>query len=206
MSHHWVKNGNRVSTEYVDGVKEFLNELISHTQWVYHGEDEVNEEDVGHDDFVNEESVGLRSGIEDAIGHPVFNIGPTNDLTGNQQTEVENARSEKLHEALNNPLYEECKNSSTLTFVVKLMNLKEESSELPPFHPTEELPNTYIIVRKDVEPETLPYEAVASIRTTNAPVEELEDTDDEGVDHHKVKDTSRASRSDTSEYGENIME
>ncbi|KAF5805550.1 putative Transposase-associated domain-containing protein [Helianthus annuus] len=159
MGHQWVQNGNRVSTEYVDGVKEFLNvarqtlnsngltlcpcakclntrlqkidviaaHLInvgidkSYTCWVYHGEDE---EDEGPDEFVNEESAGLRAGLEDATGHPFFNIGPTNDLIGNQQPADGNNRYEKLHKALNNPLYDGCTNSSTLTFVVKLMNFK----------------------------------------------------------------------------------
>ncbi|XP_076884504.1 uncharacterized protein LOC143533696 [Bidens hawaiensis] len=162
MGHQWVKNENRLSTEYVNGVKEFLNvaqrtlnfagltlcpctnclnsrmqnigviatHLINtgidttYTQWVYHGEDEVNEEDVGPDDFGNEESPDLRAGLEDAISHPLFNIGPTNDLTGNQQSVNENKFYEKLQEAPSNPLYEGCKNSSTLAFVVKLMNLK----------------------------------------------------------------------------------
>ncbi|XP_052621679.1 uncharacterized protein LOC128127271 [Lactuca sativa] len=93
----------------------------SYTRWVHHGEDEIEEEDVPHNDFVNIESAGLRAGLEDAVGHPLFDIGPTNDLIGNKHPE--NARYEKLHEALNKPLYEGCK-SSTLTFVVKLMNLK----------------------------------------------------------------------------------
>jgi hypothetical protein len=56
---------------------------------------------------------------------------------------------------------------------------EEESSELPPFQPTEVLPDTSLIVRNDVEPETLPYEAVQAIRNANAPVDDLEDNDDE---------------------------
>lgn len=96
----------------------------SYTWWVHHGEVEVDEEEVGPNDFVNEEFSGLREGLEDAIGHHLFNIDPTNDLFENQQPVIGNARYEKLHEALSNPLYEGCKNSSTLTFVVKLMNLK----------------------------------------------------------------------------------
>jgi hypothetical protein len=162
MSHQWVKSRNRISTEYVDGVKEFLNvarqtlnsngltlcpcgnclntrlqkidvisaHLInigidkSYTKWVYHGE-EVSEEDVGIDDFVNEESAGgVRAALEDALGDQFFDIGPTNDLSGNQQPVIKNTRLEKLREALDSPLYEGCKNISTLTFVVKLMNLK----------------------------------------------------------------------------------
>ncbi|KAL7593473.1 hypothetical protein Lser_V15G33749 [Lactuca serriola] len=93
----------------------------SYTRWVHHGKDEVEEEDAPHNDFVNTESAGLRAGLEDAVGHTLFDIGPTNDLISNQK--LGNARYEKLHEALNKPLYEGCK-SSTLTFVVKLMNLK----------------------------------------------------------------------------------
>ncbi|KAI3709420.1 hypothetical protein L2E82_39182 [Cichorium intybus] len=236
MDHQWVKNGNRVSIEYVNGVKEFLNvaretlnssgltlcpcanclnsrlqnigvitaHLInvgidkSYTRWVYHGEDEVNEEDtneedVGPGDFVNEEFDGLREGLEDVIGHQSFNIGPTNDLTGNRQPTIKNARYEKLFEALNNPLYEGCKKSSTLAFVVKLMNMKhdedevsmndifqeEESSELPPFQPIEELPETSLIVRNDVEPETLAHEAVQALRNEKVLVHNSEDIDDE---------------------------
>ncbi|KAL4555403.1 hypothetical protein LXL04_038021 [Taraxacum kok-saghyz] len=152
MDHQWVKNGNRASVEYVDGVKEFLNVarntlnangftlcpcsttisvIIAHvisvgidksyTRWVYHGEAEVEEEDVRHGDSVNEEYVGLRAGLDDATGHPFFDIGPTDDLIGNQHPE--SARYEKLYEALKKPLYEGCK-TSTLTFVVKFMNLK----------------------------------------------------------------------------------
>ncbi|KAD1722748.1 hypothetical protein E3N88_42390 [Mikania micrantha] len=78
---------------------------------------------MGCDDFVGEDSSGLRAGLEDAIGHPLFNIGNASDLIGNQKA-TENTRYEKLHEALNNPLYEGCNNSSILEFVVKLMNLK----------------------------------------------------------------------------------
>ncbi|KAD6118957.1 hypothetical protein E3N88_10228 [Mikania micrantha] len=160
MSHQWVKNGNRVSTEYMDGVKEFLNvarqtlntngltlcpcsnclnsrlhdigviaaHLInigidkSYTQWVYHGEDEVNEEDTGCDDFVDEEASGLRAGLEDVIEH--------------------------------------------------------ESNELPPFQPTEKLPDTSPVVRNDVEPESLSYEAVLAIRNANVPADDLIDVDD----------------------------
>ncbi|KAL4585273.1 hypothetical protein LXL04_009889 [Taraxacum kok-saghyz] len=159
MDHQWVKNGNRASVEYVDGVKEFLNvarntldangltlcpcvnclnsrvqtisvitaHVISvgidksYTRWVYHGEAEVEEEDVRHGDSINEEYVGLRAGLDDATGHPFFDIGPTDDLIGNQHPE--SARYEKLYEALKKPLYEGCK-TSTLTFVVKFMNLK----------------------------------------------------------------------------------
>ncbi|KAK1431944.1 hypothetical protein QVD17_08759 [Tagetes erecta] len=68
---------------------------------------------------------------------------------------------------------------------------EDESSELPPLLPREELPNTSMIVRKDVEPETLQYEAVVAIRTGNASMDDLEeeeeddddddDDDDEGV-------------------------
>ncbi|KAD4385665.1 hypothetical protein E3N88_25834 [Mikania micrantha] len=78
---------------------------------------------MGCDDFVGEDSSGLRAGLEDAIGHPLFNIGNASDLIGNQKA-TKNTRYEKLHEALNNPLYEGCNNSSTQAFVVKLMNLK----------------------------------------------------------------------------------
>lgn len=155
MSHQWVKNGNRISTEYIQGVKEFLNvarqtlnsrgltlcpcarclnarmqelgviraHLInvgidkSYTRWVHHGEDEVSEEDTGSDEFLG----GLRAGLEDATGHPLFNIGPINDLNGNQH---QSKKQSRLNEALHAPLYEGCNNSSTLTFIVKLMNLK----------------------------------------------------------------------------------
>lgn len=162
MDHQWVKNGDRASLEYVDGVKEFLsvakqtlnsNGLTlcpcanclnsrlqnisvigvhlanvgidkSYTRWVHHGEDDVSDEDVRPNDLVNEEFDDLRAGLDDATGHQFFNIGPTNNLLGNQQPNTEHAHSQKLYEAVNNPLYEGCKDYSTLTFVVKLMNLK----------------------------------------------------------------------------------
>ena len=137
MDHQWV-NGERVSLEYVNGVKEFLDvaqhtlnsngltlcscsncinsrlrnigvitaHLInigidkSYTWWVHHGEVEVDEEDAGPDFSVNEEFSGVREGLEDLIGHHLFNIGPTSDLFENQQPVIGNAHYVMLHEAL----------------------------------------------------------------------------------------------------------
>ncbi|KAI3780397.1 hypothetical protein L2E82_10378 [Cichorium intybus] len=56
---------------------------------------------------------------------------------------------------------------------------EEESSELPPFQPTEELPETSLIVRNDVEPETLAHEAVQALRNEKVIVHNSEDIDDE---------------------------
>ncbi|KAK9070391.1 hypothetical protein SSX86_010793 [Deinandra increscens subsp. villosa] len=111
--------------EEIESIVEGIDK--SYTQWVYHGEveDEHSDEDVGMDDFDNDESAGgVRAGLQDAIGDQYFDIGPTNDLTGNQQPAFKNNRLQKLHEALDSPLYEGCKDTCTLTFVVKLMNLK----------------------------------------------------------------------------------
>ena len=52
---------------------------------------------------------------------------------------------------------------------------EEESSELPPFQPSEELPNTSFIVRNDVEPETLPLEAVLGVGNRNVIADNLDD-------------------------------
>nr|KAJ0195833.1 hypothetical protein LSAT_V11C700377160 [Lactuca sativa] len=57
---------------------------------------------------------------------------------------------------------------------------EEESNELPPFQPSEELPNTSLIVRNDVEPETLPLEAVLAVRNRNVVADNLDDVDDDG--------------------------
>ncbi|XP_022019939.1 uncharacterized protein LOC110920001 [Helianthus annuus] len=63
---------------------------------------------------------------------------------------------------------------------------EEESSELPPFQPTEELPETSLAVRNDVEPETLPYTEVLAMRNVNAPMDDLESIDDEYDDVGKM--------------------
>ncbi|XVF44273.1 hypothetical protein PTKIN_Ptkin02bG0107000 [Pterospermum kingtungense] len=94
----------------------------AYTRWVYHGEKELDDICFGDDDFVNEDD-GLRSGLHDAIGGQYFNIGSTDDLTRNQRTTVEEARYDKLYEALNKPLFAGCKNLA-LEFVLKLMNIK----------------------------------------------------------------------------------
>lgn len=56
---------------------------------------------------------------------------------------------------------------------------EEESSELPPFQPTEELPDMCLLVRDDIEPETLPREEVLAIRNGNAYVDNIHDADDD---------------------------
>ncbi|XP_052181232.1 uncharacterized protein LOC127794290 [Diospyros lotus] len=97
----------------------------SYTRWVYHGEEESEEEEgVGNEEFFNEQFDGLGEGLHDAAGVDLFNIGPTSDFVGNERPAIEEARYEKLYEALNNPVYNGCENFSTLTFVVKLMNIK----------------------------------------------------------------------------------
>ncbi|KAD6118954.1 hypothetical protein E3N88_10225 [Mikania micrantha] len=55
---------------------------------------------------------------------------------------------------------------------------EHESNELPPFQPTEKLPDTSPVVRNDVEPESLSYEAVLAIRNANVPADDLIDVDD----------------------------
>lgn len=61
-----------------------------------------------------------------------------------------------------------------------------ESNELPPFQPTEELPDSSIIIRNDVEPETLPYEEVQKIRNSYAHVGDLDDVNDEYDDSGRI--------------------
>ncbi|KAM0065001.1 hypothetical protein Hdeb2414_s0003g00109631 [Helianthus debilis subsp. tardiflorus] len=63
---------------------------------------------------------------------------------------------------------------------------EEESSELPTFQPTEELPETSLAVRNDVEPETLPYEEVLAMHNVNAPVDDLEGIHDGNDDVGKM--------------------
>lgn len=63
---------------------------------------------------------------------------------------------------------------------------EEESSELPPFEPTEELPNSSFIVRKDVEPETVPYKEVQELRNLYSRVGDLEDTTDDYDDSGRI--------------------
>ena len=52
---------------------------------------------------------------------------------------------------------------------------EEESNELPPFQPSKELSNTSFIDRNDVEPETLPLEAVLAVGNRNVIADNLDD-------------------------------
>lgn len=57
---------------------------------------------------------------------------------------------------------------------------EDDSSELPSFHPTEEVVDTSSLVREDVDPVSLPHEEVTEIRTAelNLNDHEVDDIDD----------------------------
>ncbi|XP_052206833.1 uncharacterized protein LOC127811166 [Diospyros lotus] len=63
---------------------------------------------------------------------------------------------------------------------------EEESSELPPFQPMEEVVDTSLLVRKNEKPITLPHELVVKLRREQAFIndqeqnlEDIEDYDDD---------------------------
>ncbi|KAH6797536.1 hypothetical protein C2S52_022090 [Perilla frutescens var. hirtella] len=70
---------------------------------------------------------------------------------------------------------------------------EDDSNELPPFNPTEDVMETSLLVRKDIDPVTVPHEVVIKLRTEesnlNDPeMEDIEDYDDDG--RHFVNDES----------------
>ncbi|CAH9093047.1 unnamed protein product, partial [Cuscuta europaea] len=96
----------------------------SYVRWVYHGEEESDDEGAGNEEFENDEFDGLRAGLHDAFGNQYFDIGDTTEFLTNQQPMAKKSHYEKLYEALDTPLFVGCHTSSVLTFVVKLMNIK----------------------------------------------------------------------------------
>ncbi|KAH6771782.1 hypothetical protein C2S51_010186 [Perilla frutescens var. frutescens] len=70
---------------------------------------------------------------------------------------------------------------------------EDDSNELPPFNPTEDVVETSLLVREDIDPVTVPHEVVIKLRTEesnlNDPeMEDIEDYDDDG--RHFVNDES----------------
>ncbi|XP_060959174.1 uncharacterized protein LOC133030448 [Cannabis sativa] len=95
----------------------------SYIKWIYHGEEEL-EEEIENNEDVPYEHDDLGAGLHDATGVEFVNIGSTYEFIVDSRPAAEQARYEKLYEALNSPLFKGCENSSALTCVVKLMNIK----------------------------------------------------------------------------------
>ncbi|XP_060970192.1 uncharacterized protein LOC133037268 [Cannabis sativa] len=100
--------------------------LCTYTKWYHHGEqlEEVQNKELFDSEEVDNENDNLARGLHDAIGGEYFDIGPTSDFTNTKFQHNGGDKYDALFESLQKPLYENCKNFSVLSAVVKLMNVK----------------------------------------------------------------------------------
>ncbi|WOH08702.1 hypothetical protein DCAR_0728148 [Daucus carota subsp. sativus] len=93
--------------------------------WYYHGEqrDNMEEDDLVAGEDVSGEQDDLATGLNDALKGEYFDIGPTSDFVDDSSFDVSD-KYNFLFESLDKPLYDNCKDFSVLSAVVRLMNVK----------------------------------------------------------------------------------